>query len=150
MGTTLVKNYIHIVFSTYKRQNIIHENFERELYSYIASICNAKECTTIIVGGYKNHVHIFCKLSKKITLADLLREIKTNSARWLKSTQAISKQRIWQRGYGAFSVNYTGHKRLSNYIRNQKKHHSNIGFKEEYIETLKANKIEYIEKYLWE
>ena len=39
MGQSLVKNYIHITFSTKNRNNLITEDIEEELYNYIGGIC---------------------------------------------------------------------------------------------------------------
>ena len=55
MGQSLVKNYIHIVFSTKYRQPLIHPTIENELYSYIGGICNKLECHVIKIGGYTDH-----------------------------------------------------------------------------------------------
>ncbi|MCK4542503.1 MAG: hypothetical protein KAU17_09730, partial [Spirochaetales bacterium] len=35
MGQSLVKNYIHIVFSTKYREPLIHPPYEKELHSYL-------------------------------------------------------------------------------------------------------------------
>ncbi|WP_445223283.1 transposase [Chryseobacterium sp. MYb328] len=39
MPQSLVKNYIHIVFSTKYRNDFIYEKIEKELYAYIATLC---------------------------------------------------------------------------------------------------------------
>ena len=56
----------------------------------------------------------------------------------------------WQEGYGGFSYQKNQAKEVVNYILNQPEHHRKITFKEEYIDFLKKNKIEYDEKYLFE
>ena len=81
MGQSLVKNYIHIVFSTKYRQPLIHQTEEHELYSYLGGICNKLGCQVIKVGGYTDHIHILCMLSKKITLMKLLEELKSHSSK---------------------------------------------------------------------
>ena len=68
MGQSLVKNYIHITFSTKHREPLIHQPVEDELYAYLGGICNKLECPVIKVGGYTDHIHILCLLSKKIAL----------------------------------------------------------------------------------
>ncbi|HAP34721.1 MAG TPA: transposase, partial [Bacteroidetes bacterium] len=35
MGQSLVKNYVHIIFSTKHRQPLIHQSVENELYRYL-------------------------------------------------------------------------------------------------------------------
>jgi putative transposase len=57
MGQSLVKNYIHIVFSTKYRQPLIHQSVECELYSYLGRIFNKLGCQVIKVGGFTDHIH---------------------------------------------------------------------------------------------
>jgi putative transposase len=74
MGQSLVKNYVHIVFSTKHRQKLIHPPYEQELHAYLGGICNELESPVLIVGGYTDHVHILCMLSKKIALMTLAKK----------------------------------------------------------------------------
>jgi len=85
MGQSLVKNYLHIVFSTKLRVPIIHPPYNLELYSYLGGICNNLESQVLKVGGYSDHVHILCMLSKKIALMKLLEELKSHSSKWMKT-----------------------------------------------------------------
>ena len=71
MGQSLVKNYIHIVFSTKYRQPLILQSVETELYSYLGGICNKLDCQVIKVGGINDHIHILCMLSKKNILNEI-------------------------------------------------------------------------------
>ena len=75
MGQSLVKNYIHIVFSTKHRQELIYPPIEDELYAYLGGICLNLECTPIKIGGYTEHIHILCMLSKKIALMTLVEKL---------------------------------------------------------------------------
>jgi putative transposase len=63
MGQSLVKNYLHIVFSTKHRQPLILPSLETSLHSYIGGICNKQECYPVKVGGYTDHIHVLCLLS---------------------------------------------------------------------------------------
>ena len=150
MGQSLVKNYIHIVFSTKHRIHMIDDAIENELYAYLGGICNNLECQVLKVGGYTNHIHILCLLSKKITLAKLLAEVKANSSRWMKTKCEKYQNFYWQDGYGAFSVRQSEVQVVSNYIANQKEHHNKRSFKDEYREVLKEHGVEFDEKYVWD
>jgi REP element-mobilizing transposase RayT len=83
MGQSLVKNYLHIVFSTKHRQEVIQAPVEEELHAYLGGICKNLECPPIKVGGYTDHVHILCLLSKKIALIKLMEELKSHSSKWM-------------------------------------------------------------------
>ncbi len=150
MGQSLVKNYVHIVFSTKQRQNLIHPPFESELHNYLGGICNNLECQPLKVGGYTDHVHILCMLSKKISLVKLLEEMKAHSSKWFKTKHESLSNFYWQDGYGAFSVNPKQVDIVTAYIVNQHRHHSKKTFQDEYRTFLKQYKIDYDERYVWD
>ncbi|WP_083988399.1 IS200/IS605 family transposase [Chryseobacterium arthrosphaerae] len=85
MPQSLVKNYVHIVFSTKYRNDFIDEEIEQELYSYIAVLCRDFECRALQIGGTDNHIHILCRLSQKIPLMKLVQEVKAHSSKWIKT-----------------------------------------------------------------
>ncbi|MBC7556493.1 MAG: IS200/IS605 family transposase [Chryseobacterium sp.] len=149
MGQSLVKNYIHIIFSTKNRENFIDDNIEEQLFSYLGGICKNQECYPIQIGGYRNHIHILCLLSQKITLAKLMEELKSYSSKWIKTKDTKYSNFYWQNGYGAFSVNPKQIDVVKEYIINQKENHQIKSFQEEYLQILKNYNIEFDEKYLW-
>jgi len=67
-------------------------------------ICNNLEFYPLRIGGYTEHVHILCALSKKNALMKFLQEIKLHSSKWLKTKDDSLSHFHWQDGYGAFSV----------------------------------------------
>lgn len=150
MGQSLVKNYIHIVFSTKHRKHLIDDEIELELYSYLGGICNSLECPVIKVGGFTNHIHILCLLSKKITLVKLMAELKAHSSKWIKTKGDKYSCFYWQDGYGAFSVKSSEVSIVSNYIANQKAHHGIRGFQDEYREFLIEYDVPFDERYVWD
>ncbi len=150
MGQSLVKNYIHIVFSTKHREPFIHPPVEAELHAYLGGICKNLECMPIKVGGYVDHIHILCMLSKKIALMKLLEEVKSHSSKWMKTKGDDLKNFYWQDGYGAFSVSSTDVDSVVRYIENQKQHHEKKTYKDEYISFLKKYNVEYDERYVWD
>jgi putative transposase len=150
MGQSLVKNYVHIIFSTKYRQPLIHEPVESELHAYLGGVCNELECHVLNVGGYTDHIHILCMLSKKIALMTLLEEVKKRSSKWIKTKGEAYKNFYWQDGYGAFSVNPAQVEIVRKYIENQHEHHSKKDYKSEYRAFLKKYDVAYDEKYVWD
>lgn len=150
MPQSLVKNYIHITFSTKRRYPFIDNGIKEELFSYLGGICKNLECNPIIVGGHEDHVHILCLLSRKIPLMKLIEELKTHSSKWIKTKGQQYQKFYWQNGYGGFSVNYMQTGVVENYISKQDDHHKKISFKDEYLGFLKKYKINYNEKYVWD
>ena len=150
MPQSLVKNYLHITYSTKDRYPFIDDGIKEELYKYIGGICKNLECYPIIVGGHIDHVHILCLLSRKIALMKLIEEIKSHSSKWAKTKGDKYKNFFWQRGYGGFSVNPSEINSVKEYILNQKEHHKIKTFQEEYLEFLEEYNIEYDERYVWD
>ena len=150
MGQSLVKNYIHLVFSTKHRQPLIMPPVEEELHSYLGGTCKELECQPIKIGGYIDHVHILCMLSKKIALMKLLEVVKSSSSKWIKTKGDDYANFYWQDGYGAFSVNPTNVDALVFYIENQHQHHQKKTFQHEYRGILKKHKIDFDERFVWD
>ena len=149
MGQSLVKNFIHIIFSTKNHFPFIKPPVESELHKYIGGICSGLGCTPLKVGGHKEHIHIICMLSKKIALMDLIEEIKSHSSKFMKTKGELLKKFYWQDGYGAFSVNPSEVDKVISYIENQHEHHKKRSFKDEYLAFLKKYKVDYDERYIW-
>lgn len=150
MPQSIAYNYLHITFSTKYRVPMIDEAIEEELFKYIGGICKNLECNPIKVGGYRDHIHILCVLSRKIALMKLLEEIKSHSSKWIKTKGDQYKNFYWQRGYGSFSVNPAEIDVVVRYIENQAEHHKKRTFQDEYIAFLKKYNAEYDERYLWD
>lgn len=150
MPQSLVKNYIHIVFSTKRRFPFIDEQIKSELFSYLAGICKNKESYPISVGGHVDHVHIFCLLSRKIALMSLVEELKSHSSKWIKSKGKQYENFYWQNGYGGFSVKHSEIDVVTNYIKKQEEHHKKVPFKEEYKDFLDNYNLDYDERYVWD
>ena len=150
MPQSLTKIYIHIVFSTKNRLHTIGQDIKNDLYDYLGGICKQLECNPVRVGGYTNHIHILCILSKKITIIKLIEELKKNSSKWVKTKNNKYLNFYWQDGYSVFSVNPSEIDVVINYINNQEKHHMRISFEDESRSFFKKYNIEYNEKYVWD
>ena len=150
MPQSLVKNYVHIVFSTKNRQPFIDQSIKEELHAYLGGTCKELGCPVLAVGGVEDHVHILCTLSRNMALSELVGKVKANSSKWIKTKGEQYANFYWQNGYGAFSVNPTETEVVIKYIQNQEEHHKKRTFQEEYRLFLKKYKVEYDERYVWD
>ena len=87
MPQSLIRNYVHLVFSTKYREQLIYPPIEDELYAYLGRECKRLGCQPIKIGGYTDHVHILCLLSQKIALMKLMEQIKSHSSKWMKTKE---------------------------------------------------------------
>jgi len=150
MPQSLASILVHVTFSTKNRARFIDPGIERELYPYLASICQACDSPSHAVGGVEDHVHIALTLGRTISLADLLGKIKASSSKWIKTKGAPYASFAWQNGYGAFSIGRSQLPALKRYIANQREHHRRQTFQEEFREFLKRYQVAYDERYVWD
>ena len=123
------------------------------LYSrnaYLATVARNMDCECFHVGGVADHVHLAVRLSRTITMAQLIEKLKTSSSKWLKTQSPALAAFAWQRGYGAFSVGPSDINALLHYIDTQEEHHRTRTFQDEYRDFLKKYGIEYDERYVWD
>ncbi len=150
MGQSLVKNYRHIVFSTKNRLNTITPEIEEQLYKYIGRIIKSLDSKLIKIGGFTDHIHILCELSKNYSLSDFMKRLKGSTSKWVNVTFTLNYHFNWQSGYGAFSIKPQDVSLVVEYISNQKEHHKRTDFKNELTKFLNQYKIPYNPKYIWD
>ena len=138
---------VHVVFSTKDRGKDLTSEVRGDLYSYLADVAHNKEARLIAVGGGLDHVHLLLELKPTSAPADLVRVLKTNSSRWLRSERL--RHFSWQNGYAAFSVSKSMQSRVAAYIEGQEEHHKRVDFESEYVSLLKRNEIEFENERLW-
>ena len=111
-----------------------------------------RECKSpsLAINGTKDHVYSLFALSRTITIADLVEEVKKSSSKWIKTKGREFRSFQWQRGYGAFSIGQSNVARLVKYIAEQKEHHRHKSFQDEFRAFLQKYKIEYDERYVWD
>lgn len=147
--STFRQIYYQIVFSTKHRKSALNEKNEEELYKYIWGIVKNKKCKLYRINGIPDHIHLFTDLHPSICLSDFVKDIKVASNLWMKQSGLFPDFEEWQSGYGAFTYSEREKDMIINYIKNQKEHHKNESFEDEYKSLLKPHGVEFDEKYLW-
>ncbi|MDW8850982.1 IS200/IS605 family transposase [Flavobacterium sp. MMLR14_040] len=149
MANTYSQLYIHIVFAVKERQNLISANWKDEIYKYITGIITNKGQKLIAINGMPDHIHILIGLKPDQSISDLVRDIKSNSSKFIKDKKWINGKFEWQTGFGAFSYSHSQLTNVIHYIQRQEEHHKTKTFKEEYIEFLKLFNIDFKDEYLF-
>ena len=151
MPQSLARVLLHIVFSTKNRYPFLTDKTIRdEMHAYLGGTCNNLECPVLTVGGVADHVHILCALSRTLSMAKLVGELKRGSSKWIKTKGHMLTKFAWQNGYGAFSVSQSELERVRRYIATQEEHHKKRTFQDEYRAILKEYGIDYDERYVWD
>ncbi|WP_338287483.1 IS200/IS605 family transposase [Luteolibacter sp. LG18] len=148
MPSTHLSLHYHVVFSTKNREPWISPSTQPRLHEYIGGVVRGLGGIPDAVGGIADHVHILLGLNATHRLADVMREIKSESSKWMHQTMRLAGF-AWQEGYGAFTVAAPDRSRVRDYVSNQGEHHRLKGFQEEYLAMLERSEIEFDSRYLW-
>jgi putative transposase len=149
VGHTYTNLNYHIVFSTKDRLPLLIPQIQERVYKYMGGIVRDLDGTVLAAGGIADHVHLLCRLRTSVSLAEVMRQIKGSSSRWINEELKPGLKFAWQSGYSAFAVSQSHVKQVERYIAGQEEHHRKRGFKEEMIDFLEQHGIEYDEKHLW-
>jgi REP element-mobilizing transposase RayT len=148
MGDSYTNLLYHVVFSTKDRQPLITPDYEVRLYDYIGGTIRDLGGISLALNGTGNHLHLLAKLRPDRALSDVLRKLKANASGWMHRVFPRLEDFVWQRGYGAFTVSQSNVGEVRKYIAGQKQHHQKISFRDEFIQFLIANEIEFDERYV--
>jgi REP element-mobilizing transposase RayT len=134
MAHSYINLKYHIVFGTKYRQPWITPDFEADLYAFVSGLIRNRRGRLIAVGGIEDHLHILAGLPQTVTLAAVVKIIKTNTSTFGKEKSG-NPAFGWQEGYAAFSVSESQVPRVRRYIQRQKLHHRTMTYQDE-VRTL--------------
>ena len=150
MPQSLSNILIHLIWSTKDRHPWLNPGIREKTHAFIAGAVRQCDCEAYRVGGVADHVHLAVRLSRTLSVADLVKEVKTASSKWVKTQDATFHEFAWQQGYGVFSVGMSQKETLLHYIETQEEHHRTRTFQDEYRDFLTKYGIEYDERYVWD
>lgn len=149
MANTYTQLYVQFVFAVQNRISLIGPEWEEELYKYVTGIIQNYKHKMIAINGVPDHLHVFVGLHPNQSISDLMRITKGEASEWINSRKFVKGKFSWQEGYGAFSYGRSQVDQVYHYVMNQKKHHEERTFLEEYTELLKKFAVDYDERYVF-
>jgi putative transposase len=138
----------HIVFGTANRIPLIGESWESSLYKYMGGVIKKHNGEAIAINGMPDHVHLLARFDLKEPFPDYMRDLKSSSSGWARKNH--QPKFGWQRRYGAFTVSESASDAVRRYIRDQKEHHSERSFEDEYRGLLRLHNVKFDEQFIWE
>jgi REP element-mobilizing transposase RayT len=148
--STYTQFLCQLVFGSKDHNPFLSSRKREVLFAYIAGILKKKSCHSYIVGGAVNHIHIITHIHPAVCPASLIKDIK-------EATHAIiCRERSlfpyfpgWQVGYSGFIYHISSKQALIRYVMDQEEHHKKVSFKDEIINLLKDNEVDFKENYLF-
>lgn len=117
---------------------------------YITGIVRNHKHKLLAINSMPDHIHIFIGYNINQLVPNLIEEIKTSSNLWIKKENRSKFHFEWQKGYGAFTHSHSQIDAVVKYILNQEVHHQKKSFREEYLEILKKNEIQFKGEYVFD
>jgi len=149
MPQSLARLLVHLVFSTKNRVPFLQSlDLRSEVHAYLTATLQGQDCESLQVGGVADHVHLLVGLSRTISLAELVKQVKTSSTKIIR--EKGHGDFGWQTGYGAFSVSESNKNAVIAYIVDQEIHHRKMTFEEEIRALLKKHSVRFDERYIWD
>lgn len=150
MPQSLARLHIHLIFSTKNREALLDDGIRDALHRYMAVVLRNIDCPAILINSVEDHVHILFELSRTVAVSKAVEEVKKTSSKWIKTQDAAYSSFAWQAGYGAFAVSESNTAAVRQYIADQREHHRQKPFQEEYRTFLERHKIAFDERYVWD
>jgi len=151
MAQSLAQVWLHFVFSTKERRTYLQgETFRVEMFRMLSHHVQESGCVSASVGGHVDHVHLLIGMSRTLTIARLVENVKSETSKWAKQHEDGHRAFTWQAGYGVFSVSHSRRDDVDQYIRTQDEHHAKITFQDEFRKLCKYHEIEIDERYVWD
>ncbi len=151
MPQSLSRVLIHTIFSTKNRKPYFKEaGFRGQLHSYLGGTAGRLGCQPLRTGGVSDHIHLLTTLSRTVTIAEFVKELKRVSTGWIQQQRGTYRNFRWQSGYAVFSVSESKVAEVVRYIDSQEEHHKSVTFEEEFRELLRRHGVEFDERFVWD
>jgi putative transposase len=138
----------HIVFATKDRRPWLTAQRRPKLCDYLGGVIRNRGGILLAANGIEDHIHVLAKLRPDKALSDVLRDLKAGSSGWVSQFFPDLRDFKWQNGYAAFTVSSSQVADVKKYIANQEEHHRKFDFRAELMALLRANEVEFDERYL--
>jgi len=139
MSQSFTKLWIHAIWATKNRQELIDYSIDKKLYDFIHEELIHLGCPVRIINGMPDHVHVLFLQNPQKTISDIVKQIKGSSSHFINRGEFILEKFAWQTGYAAFSVSESQLDIVYHYIKNQKKHHLKKNGQDEFDEFVKLH-----------
>ena len=150
MGKSIGCLFVHLVFATKLRERLIDREVRFLFHSKVVEILDEMQCETLAVNSVEDHVHVLLQISRDLSVAQLAKDLKRLTSRWMKTQGERLREFSWQVGYGAFSVSMSQVTKVKRYIALQESHHQLVDFAEEFTGLLKAHGVECDGDWIWD
>ncbi len=96
MANTYTQIHIHAIFAVKNRLSLISKSWENRLYQYITGVIQNNDHKLLVINGMPDHVHLFFGMRPTQSLSDLMRDVKSDSSKWINENKLVAGKFAWQ------------------------------------------------------
>lgn len=148
MPQSLSRNYTHLDFSTKHREPMLLDSFRDRLHDYMRGILRGISRYAVELNSEPDRVPVLFILARTVAPSDAVQQFERGSSVSLRQLDPSLADFFWQRGYGSFSVSESLVETIREYIRNQREHHRNESFRDEFRRWLDDHREPFDERYV--
>jgi putative transposase len=149
MSNTYTKIHLQFIFAVQYRAALIDNEWKERLHQYITGIFQSNTHKMLAVNSMPDHIHILAGMRPTQSISDIIKNVKSESSKWINENNFHDRSFRWQEGYGAFSYSESHVPGVIRYIQRQEQHHKKATFLDEYKKFLRAFNVDYEERYLF-
>lgn len=142
MSHSFSKLWIHTIWATKNRKELIDFSIEKRVHNYIHDELIELGCPVRIINGMPDHVHVLFLLNPQKSISDVIRQAKGGSSHCINGENLIPEKFAWQTGYAAFAVSESQLDAVYNYIKIKSKDHLKKNGQQEFDEFVKLHGFE--------
>jgi len=125
------KIWVHAVWGTKGRYPFLANGMRQNLLDHLKLIAAENDIEVCLVNCWIDHVHCLIRLKSSQNIADVTKQIKGESSRWINKNKLSEKRFNWTSEYFAASVSEGNIGSVRHYILSQERHHSHRTYRQE-------------------
>lgn len=115
--------YAHALWAVRDREPMLTRPVRTVLYAHLLKHGEERGLRVMHAGGSADHMHLLIHLHAAQNLAQVVRQLKAESAEWLNATKLLPKAFEWEESYAAWSVSPTVLRQVMDYFDRQEEYH---------------------------
>lgn len=148
MSAIHAKLLAHLILATKNHTPTLHAKGRKDLYQCFWDIHKAQQCNLYRISAVDDHLHLVVSYPVTVSLPGLMRELKTGSVKWMKTSEHFADFPGWHEGFAAFSVSPAEKDSVVEYVKNQDNLHKHESYMDEYRRLLTAAGIPFDDRFL--
>ena len=91
------KNFVHLVFITKYRRDVITSQMLNQMQFLVDETCNQMDCKLIEFNGEDDHIHMMINVHPKLAISNLAGKLKGKTSYFMRKYHKNHvKQYLWQ------------------------------------------------------